>query len=267
LAQFDREGAKVSEILLGRNLPKEELRTSAKVTDEQTRWKGHVCFTHFIYLARSNDNGPLITPNLLRYAYRRTAAIVVDDGRKGIDWIIPVRVAEDEFVGLCGQDKNRNDETLEHLGEITTEATHHKVKPSYFLTETEKNLFIKELWSLDWPAILLSIHVKEPGAELAKESTIQTRSKSMVDQYPCIILTGLGYKKIMCENFEAEQALCELRDQVEEVPDVYRQKIPLTYGMKSNITPQKCCDIKKGKMHVLFKIPPKKKLRKKKGKM
>jgi hypothetical protein len=47
---------------------------------------------------------------------------------------------------------------------------------------------------------------------------------------PCIVLTGLGYRNIVGD--DAEEALCELRNQVEEVPEVYRQNVPITYGMK-----------------------------------
>ena len=33
-----------------------------------------------------------ITHDLLRYAYRRTGAIVVEDGRRGVDLIVPARL-------------------------------------------------------------------------------------------------------------------------------------------------------------------------------
>jgi hypothetical protein len=52
---------------------------------------------------------------LLRFVYRCTAAITVEGGRRGIDGIIPVHVGDDEFVGLCGQDKNRIRDILENL--------------------------------------------------------------------------------------------------------------------------------------------------------
>jgi hypothetical protein len=74
-----------------------------------------------VYLARSEDDGPLITPNFLWYAYRRTAAIVGDDGRRDIDFRIPVRSGKDDkFVGFCGLDKNRADDTVEGLVHIGT---------------------------------------------------------------------------------------------------------------------------------------------------
>eukprot|EP00980_Cylindrotheca_fusiformis_P026669 scaffold16868_cov164-Cylindrotheca_fusiformis.AAC.1 len=76
-------------------------------------------------MSREKGSNPLITPNLLRCAYRRTAAIVVDAGRRGIDWIIPVRVGKkDKFVGLAGQDKNRLAETLEGLADFARLESH-----------------------------------------------------------------------------------------------------------------------------------------------
>lgn len=80
---------------------------------------GSVCFTHFVYLSKS-VHGPL------RYAYRRSAAIVVEEGRRGIEKVIPLRVAEDQFVGLVVQAKNRVSDTLQSLTSVDTAATHHK---------------------------------------------------------------------------------------------------------------------------------------------
>jgi hypothetical protein len=135
----------------------------------------------------------------------------MDDGRRGIDWIIPVRVeGENKFVGLCGQDKNRVYDNLEQLVGIANTETHHKVTPAYFLSGPEKDLFQKADWSLGRPAILLSIHAKDAGASLNSVATVETRCKSTVDRYPCIVLTSLGYKTIMDENVAAEQALGEL---------------------------------------------------------
>eukprot|EP00980_Cylindrotheca_fusiformis_P002758 scaffold654_cov95-Cylindrotheca_fusiformis.AAC.1 len=160
LAQFDREGAKVSALL--------EVDGSSGYFDE-----GTVCFTHFVHMSRENKgSNPLITPNLLRCAYRRTAAIVVDAGRRGIDWIIPVRVGkEDKFVGLAGQDKNRLAETLEGLADFARLESHVKVTTDFFLTIQERALFAKAQFPLDWPAILFSLGTEEPGAKLAKEAT------------------------------------------------------------------------------------------------
>ena len=235
LAQFDRESAKVSEIVSVQAPLKSELSTTAEDTNDPTRWGGHVCFTHFVHLARSMDDRPLITPDLLRYAYRRTAAIVVDDGRRGIDWIIPVRLdGDDKFVGLCGQDKNRVDDTLAKLVQVSNAETHNKLTPTFFLSDTERQLFKDAGWSLDWPTILFSIHARDAGAALAEAYEIKTRSNRMISsRFPCIVLTGLGYEKIIGKNKEAEKALCELRNQLEEAPPVYKQNVPMTYGMKS----------------------------------
>jgi hypothetical protein len=161
----------------------------------------------------------------------------VNDGRKGIDWIIPVRVDVDTFVGLCGQDKNRDDDTLENLVSIGNEATHHKVTPAYFLTQAEKKLFEDAQWSLAWPAILFSIHARKIGASLAAVPTVKTKSQrsssSTSSNCPCIVLTGLGYESILDYSEDAGTALDELRNQVEDFPDVYAQHVPMTYGMKT----------------------------------
>ena len=87
-------------------------------------------------------------------------------------------------------------------------------------------------WSLDWPTILFSIHARDAGASLAEAYEVETRS-NISSRCPCIVLTGLGYEKIIGKNKEAEQALCELRNQVEDAPTVYTQNVPMTYGMKS----------------------------------
>eukprot|EP00980_Cylindrotheca_fusiformis_P030475 scaffold24883_cov201-Cylindrotheca_fusiformis.AAC.1 len=159
LAQFDRTNAKLSCVLnrymAGEQAPsveekkvlssfdimdKEDDETIRKAYAQYLK-QGTVRFTHFVHLARGD--GPLITPDLLRYAYCRTAAIVVDPGRRGIDWIIPIRMGDDKYIGLVGQDKNRLGETLEGLSKNDNETTHHKVTASYFLSSKERQLFIE----------------------------------------------------------------------------------------------------------------------------
>jgi len=50
--------------------------------------ESRVCFTYFIYL--SNSQKARIMQNLLCYAYHQMAALIVQEGRDGIDWIIPL---------------------------------------------------------------------------------------------------------------------------------------------------------------------------------
>ena len=157
LAKFDRMDASISDHLKGENgnvqltdkqkkmLKREGILETAEAVEEEgfpvdILGHGKVCFTHFIHL--SDD--AMITPDLLRYAYRRTAAIVVNAGRRGIDWIIPVRLVKDsdeEFLGLAGQDKNRMRDTLEALSDLSNDTTHHQVSAAYFLTSEEKETF------------------------------------------------------------------------------------------------------------------------------
>jgi hypothetical protein len=191
---------------------------------------GFVCFTHFIHLGR---NG-VLSPDLLRYAYRRTAAIVMESGRRGIDWVIPVELADDEtFVGLCGQDKNRMNETLESLARGTEEATHHKVTAQYFLTPKEQKLFEDERWSLNWPAVLFSVDARKVACGFADRTTRRRLRSSdgqiVTDPFPCLIFTGLSYHGLMSN--AANERLEELRNFVVEVPRAYEKNVPLTYGV------------------------------------
>ena len=252
LAQFDRKGASLSDALKTDSCEKKSLsenqirvltregllenveETSRKEAAPVIEWKGTVCFTHFVYLnPRSSGEDPLITPDLLRYAYRRTAALVVEEGRRGIDWIIPVRVGEDEFVGLCGQDKNRMHDKLEGLLEKKTPETHYKMTAEYFLDADEKEKFKKIRWSLSWPAILFSIDASEKGAALAERATrMRLRSnKTFHCPFPCIVLTGLGYSGLVDD--DSENVIRELKNAHEDLPAVYIEKVPLTCGAKS----------------------------------
>ena len=155
----------------------------------------------------------------------------MDGGRRGIAWNIPVRLENDEFVGLCGQDKNRMHDTLESLSKASEEATHHKVTAQYFLTSEEQQLFLDEGWSLEWPAVLFSIDAQENAFGFAKTATRRRRSASNTIEayrFPCLIFTGMNFDQLMTE--DENNRLEELRSFVAEVPEVYVENVPLTYG-------------------------------------
>mmetsp|Transcript_15629 Transcript_15629/g.35852 ORF Transcript_15629/g.35852 Transcript_15629/m.35852 type:complete len:826 (-) Transcript_15629:74-2551(-) len=195
---------------------------------------GRVCFTHFVYLSKSTQ-GELITHDLLKYAYRRSAAIVVEEGHRGIDKVIPLRVEEDKFVGLVVQDKNRVSDTLQSLTNADNDATHHKVNVEYFLTEAEKETFRSAGVDLErnWPAILFAVGVDKVGAEVAtqlEQKRFRRNNVSDTDRFnfPCIVLTGLDYSDLM--NVDAVVRLKGLRD-FEVLPCLQKQQdIPITYG-------------------------------------
>ena len=263
LACFNRDGANIGEVINGLESSNGEELDVEKELDKLKRlnldWSdsraileskkqdqtaavfkplpyasGSVCFTHFVYLSKSAD-GPLITHDLLRYAYRRSAAIVVEEGRRGIDKVIPLRVANDQFVGLVVQDKNRVSVTLQSLTSVDNEVTHHKVNVEYFLTEDEKKTFRSAGVDLEkhWPAILFAIGVDEVGADVATQlEQKRFRHNSLCDterfDFPCIVLAGLSYSNLMDE--VAVARLKELRD-FEVVPTNRKQgDIPITYG-------------------------------------
>ncbi|CAJ1941073.1 unnamed protein product [Cylindrotheca closterium] len=195
---------------------------------QASAFDGVVCFTHFVYLSRSKGSDKLITPDLLRCAYRRTAAIVVDDGRKGIDWLIPVRLGSDKFTALAGQDKNRIGDSLHTFQPLSNAATHHKITPLYFLTEAEQEEFRRAEVAFDWPAVVFAIGGNEMESGLAQSGDMALRSCiSNEERAPCVIFTGLGYTKLMDD--DCNTLLTELRDFVIEVPEHYRQNAPLTF--------------------------------------
>ena len=207
---------------------------SSEASRYLTYLDGEVCFTHFVYLSKS-IKGPLITHDLLRYAYRRTAAIVVEEGRRGIDKVIPLRVKKDTFVGVVVQDKNRVSDTLQSLTGAENATTHHKANVEYFLTNEEKETFKAAGVDLamHWPAILFAIGVDEVGAGVATQFE-QKRfrhnywSETERFDFPCIVLTGLNYRNIM--NEDADASLKRMRA-LEDVPTEQKQAdIPMTYG-------------------------------------
>ena len=199
---------------------------------------GTVSFTHFVYLSEEDGNDPLITPDLLRMAYRRTAALVVDAGRRGIDKIIPVRTGEDTFVGLAVQDKNRMNDTLAALEETTEDATHVKVSARYFLSRAEQNEFTARGWSLEWPSVLFSVDANEVGFGFAKTATRRRLRADKTEgqgpllyDFPCLIFTGMNY----CDSQfglspDENRALEGLRKFVQKPPESYKRYVPLVYG-------------------------------------
>jgi hypothetical protein len=70
---------------------------------------------------------------------------------------------------------------------------------AYFLTPEEKELFQNQGWSLNWPAIKFSTGAEKKGAALATSAIRRRRSSGKVIEYPfpCIVLTGLGYKSLV----------------------------------------------------------------------
>jgi hypothetical protein len=141
-----------------------------------------------------------------------------------------VKVGDDDFVGLVGQDKNRMHDSLDaRHTDLSEEAGHHKVTTSYFLTSKERDLFTQLHWPLQWPVILFSVGTEEKGAALAKHTTRKLHRESAMAEVscPCIVLTGLGYTKLM--DTEADKALGALREIIIEAPPEYRKSVPLTY--------------------------------------
>ncbi|CAJ1943839.1 unnamed protein product [Cylindrotheca closterium] len=127
---------------------------------------------------KSTGSKKQITPDLLRCAYRRTAALVVDDAHKGIDWLIPVHLGSDKFKALVGQDKNRIGDSFSNLQAVSNEATHRKVTPQYYLTKEEKEEFQKAQMSLDWPAVLFAIDGDEEKIGWVESSAMTLRSRT-----------------------------------------------------------------------------------------
>jgi len=198
-----------------------------------------VCFTHFIYL--SNEPKALITQDLLRYAYRRTAALVTHERRQGIDWIIPLRLNTDteEFIGLVGQDKNRIADSLEYLIKADNPETHENLHPRFFLSADELATFPARWRDVQWPSILFAVDVEGPGMSLVKmpdnkckrlRSGKKKPSKKI--GIPCIVMMGLDYAFLTNEE---RIHLKRLRDIVDVVNDRSITFTPLTYD-RPNVT-------------------------------
>ena len=112
LAQFSREGAKVQLEQLLNKQPHEDRENAEAVLEKLGLWtdciaeiysdssardltdkefsnkvmESKVCFTHVVHLSRDVDfKMGTITYNLLKYAYRRSSAVIVEEGMRGID--------------------------------------------------------------------------------------------------------------------------------------------------------------------------------------
>ena len=216
----------------------QELRSSKQTHENQvdTILDGKVCFTHFVYLSNETKDGSraMITHDLLRYAYRRTAAVIVDEGRRGIDRIIPVRIEGDKYIGLIVQDKNRLSDTLGSLVKADNDETHWKVNMHFFLTKEEQLSFTRAGVSLDkhWPALLFAIGTDEVGTDAVKALTrrrLRSDGNSETTEFPCIVLTGLNYFGLMDE--EVNRSLVDLRVAELGIDEGKEQYVPITYGL------------------------------------
>jgi len=175
-----------------------------------------LCFTRSIYLSPKAR----ITHDLLHYAYRRTAALRVQEGREGIDWIIPLRVGteKEEFIGLVGQDKNRITDELEQLTKVDNSVTRNNLNPLVLLKKEERATLPSGWHEVRWPSILFAVDVEEPGVALAeahKQFIMPSKSTTTSRGFkkrklttsegtqsgdtrnttgiPCIVLAGLDY--------------------------------------------------------------------------
>jgi len=180
-----------------------------------------VCFTHFVYLSK-NPTVP-ITQDLLRYAYRRTAALAVDEGRKGIDLIIPLRLGEtNDFIGLVIQVKNVKEDRMNTFRKESNDITHEKLNPTFFLEKHELTTFPKKWRDVQWPSILLAVGSDESSSAEAITPN-DLRDKTIV---PCMILMGLNYEFLSEADVEA---LKLFRDFHLEIPHRGKRSTPLTY--------------------------------------
>lgn len=188
-----------------------------------------VCFTHFIYISKQ-PSGAKLTHDLLRYAYRRTAAIVVEEGRRGIDWIIPVRIDEDTFIGYVGQDKNRINDKLHVLTDEANDETHQKLNCRYFLTDEEYQSFPPKAMAKHWPCALFAVGVEEMGVAATEIARPRTRMDGLqvLYDFPCLVFTGMDYMDIT--DTEGNAALIAFRDFERPVADKFQNSIPITYG-------------------------------------
>jgi len=223
---FSREAAPFSPetLLLDPTVPLMQVLLEAKL-----------CFTHFVPLS-TGSHISCITHDLLRYAYRRTAALATANGREGIDWIIPLRVGTDEFIGLVGQDKNPVSDTLEDLIQIEGSETDSMLLPTSFLSKDELATFPSQWRDVQWPSILFAVDSKTPGAALTrvrdKRGKRNLRGEEIVKRtietpFPCIVFTGLDFSFF---SDEENAQLKQLRDFVPDVPARVKKCTPLTYN-------------------------------------
>jgi len=148
----------------------------------------------------------------------------LDDGDGGDDYNDD-NVNDEKFGALVGQDKNRLGDSLAALTPVNNEETHHKMTRDYFLTDREKELFDAQSdWPEDWVSIFFAIGANENGVALAAQPIRPFTSAP----FPCIVLTGMDFTKLMDEETAAVSR--QLRDFEVEAPEVYREKVPMTYG-------------------------------------
>jgi hypothetical protein len=188
--------------------------------------KGSIFLTHFIYL--SSAGGAEITHDLLRYCFRRSAGIVLESGRSGIDMIIPVHINDDKFIGLLIQAKNRLKDSLHSIVRLDNPETHYKFRFSYIFSQKEQNSFLDAEVSIDnWPGLFLALGIDEPGAALSLRSKKRTRNTQIVDP-TVLVLTGMNYAFLKDRDLEQLKAF---RDFESHVPEYVRESLPVTYGM------------------------------------
>jgi hypothetical protein len=202
---------------------------SGKRSRLQSVMEAKICFTHFVYLS-SFCKDPIITHALLREAYYRTAALIVEEERRGIDWIIPIRLEENKFVGLVGQDKNRMNLILDSLR--SSDSATFKLNCEYFLTDTERRTFSDaNIDDVHWPSVLFSLDGDKNDVGAAKLYRTRTRSPQPWERYPypCIILCGLDFVQLLGQ--DCCQRLKTFRDAELEVSAKLQASIPLTYSV------------------------------------
>ena len=224
LKAFSRKNAEINDAFLANLYPAQ----GANASNEASCLDASVYFNHFVYLSEK----ALVTHDLLRYAYRRGAAIVAEAGRRGIDWLIPVHLGNDKFVALVGQDKNRLDDSMENLAAAGQAATHWKVQKEYFLNSEEQKSFQEAGYTLEeqqksWPAMLFAVGVDPIGVLTA--DTIKKRSgcSTELSRGPCLVLTGLNYS---FTDSATNSALETFRSWELPITEQKKKDIPITYG-------------------------------------
>jgi len=182
---------------------------------------GRVFFTHFVYISSETR---LISKDTLKKAFCRSAAIVFDEGRQGVDIVIPVFLCEDEYIGLLVQIKNRTSDGL-HLSRPGSEESHHKFDMSYIFAASELDAFPGRAW----PGLLLCIGVKEVGSAVAEGKAVRlSRDQASFQVYPPVyILTGLRFKFLDEDVCQRLAEIASYRPE-EDVPSQMKERIPIT---------------------------------------
>jgi hypothetical protein len=105
-----------------------ELEDEEYLIPEVDVMQGQVFFTHFVYL--SSTDRAQISHDTLKYCFKRTAAIVMESGRAGIDIVIPIHLSNEKFIGLLIQAKNRIRDSLDQIVALSNPETHYKLANS-----------------------------------------------------------------------------------------------------------------------------------------